>query len=378
MKAPEWLASCEAAIAGETDARKRAPLLFGRAYGAVERFRYDDALADLNTALATDPENTDYLRERAYVHGELSNFAQAIADLDLFIKQHPEEPSGYRERSFARHYYGDLKGSYDDRARVLELTPDSLQSLIARAEAALWLGRLDEATADATSAQSRAKTFNEAAAQSSASDLLSRINRWRDATHGSRAAQRCSKAAAIHKAGSSKLIGDCSRAFFEASTGKDKADALSTRSIAWLVVANSETSATEDMKMALAFDPANVERHINLGYSYLSSSHSWAANREFERALAIEKHWLALAGRAAARVNLGDTDGALADALESQQLHPNEAAGSVLADIAYDKGERDRARVLYLEVYRLGSRSDQLLQRLSELGVPDPDKAIRK
>ena len=66
-------------------------LLFGRAYYAVEQYRYDDAIADLNAALAADPDNPDYLRERAYVHGELSNFGEAIADLDRVIKLQPDE-----------------------------------------------------------------------------------------------------------------------------------------------------------------------------------------------------------------------------------------------------------------------------------------------
>ena len=378
VKAAEWLTSCEAALASETDAKRRAPLLFGRAYGAVERFRYDDALTDLNAALAADPENSDYLRERAYVHGELSNFSEAIADLDHFIKQHPNEPSGYRERAHARRYHADLKGAYDDSARVLELTPNLPEAILARAEAAIWIGKFDEAIADADRVQSRAEAFNEGELQGSALDLMSRVKRWRDASRGSGAAQRCKQSKDIRKGSASKLIGDCSRAFFEASTGAAKADALTTRSIAWLVIANSQTSATEDMKMAVAFDPANDERHINLGYSFLASDSSWAAIREFDRVLSSDRHWLALAGRAAARSNLGQNDGAHADALESLKLHPNEAATLVLADLAYQQGDRDRAREAYLAAYRLGSRNDRVIERLSELGVADPARAIGK
>ena len=45
VKAPEWITGCEAALAKEPEAKRRAPLLFGRAYYAVEQFRYDDAIA---------------------------------------------------------------------------------------------------------------------------------------------------------------------------------------------------------------------------------------------------------------------------------------------------------------------------------------------
>jgi tetratricopeptide (TPR) repeat protein len=144
------------------------------------------------------------------------------------------------------------------------------------------------------------------------------------------------------------------------------------------VAGEAPKNSTEDMALARAFDPENARRYINLGYSYLQSNHSWAANREFERALAIERHPYALAGRAAARLNLGNKDGAMADAQASNELEPNEAATWVLADLAYERGNRDEARELYLLIYERGSRADHLVERLHELGVADPDAATRK
>src|SRR5204863_7488234 len=165
------------------------------------------------------------------------------------------------------------------------------------------------------------------------SALLSHIALWRDTTRGADATKVCSEDLESDKSDRPKLIGDCSRAFLEAKTGVAKADALTSRSTAWLVAEDSQNESTGDLRLAQAFDPANAARYINLGYSYLTSSHSWAAKREFDRALALDKHWLALAGRAAARLNLGDKEGALADARASNELHPNnEAAAGVLAD----------------------------------------------
>jgi tetratricopeptide (TPR) repeat protein len=377
VKAPEWLTRCEAAIAAEPDSKKRAPLQFGRAYGSVERFNFDAAVADLDAALAADPENPDYLRERAYVHGELSNFEPALADLDHFLKLRPDELLGYRERAYARHFHGDLTGAYDDTARVLALNPDSSDALLGRAEAALWLGRFDEAVKDASRAQARARVCHEEGTSSSAAALLARIDLWRDASRGARAARLCEQGKSLVNVRAQKLIGNCSRAFLDAKTGAAKADALTIRSVAWLVT-ESQDYATEDMRMAVAFDPDNVERHTNLGFSYLSNHHSWAANREFDRSLAIDRYWLALAGRASARANLGDLEGADKDARESRTLHPNFAASGLLADLAFDHGERDAARGLYLEAYRLGSRDDHVVERLQELGVEDPDHAEPK
>ena len=331
VKAPEWITTCEAAIAGESDAKRRAPLLFGRAYYAVEQYRYDDAISDLNAALAADPDSPNYLRERAYVHGELSNFGEALGDLDHIIRLNPKEVVAYRERAYARHYHGDLKGAYEDRARVFELMPESLESLLARGDAALWLGRFDEAKADATRARAGAKIAGNEEIRKSASELLADIDLWRDATRGGDAAKLCDQGQEAGKFDTTHLIGDCSRAFLDAKTGVARADALTIRSTAWLTLESSQSKSTGDLRLAQAFDPTAVH-YINLGYSFLLSRHSWAAKREFDRALALENHWLALAGRAAARLNLGDPEGALADARASNKLHPNEAAAGVLAD----------------------------------------------
>jgi len=378
MKAAEWRPNCDAAIACETDAKRRGALLYGRAYSAIEEYRYDDAMADLNAALTADRDNPAFLRERAYLHGEFSHFDLATSDLDRATEQRPEDPLMYHERAFARHYLPDLQGAYDDRARELALTPDSLDALIARGEAALWLGKFAAATADAKKARSRANAAKDEDSARDAVGLLARIDKWRDATKSPRAAGRCEQGNDLKKGDAPKLIGDCTRAFFQASTGAAKADALSTRSVAWLVNEGAQDKATEDMRMALAFDPGNYQRHINLGYSYISVNHSRAASWEFDRALALQNHWLALAGRAAAKANLGDTAGARADAEASMKLEENEAATWVLADLAFDEGNRDRARELYSTLYVKGSRDDQLIERLKDLGLTDPEHALSK
>ena len=74
------------------------------------------------------------------------------------------------------------------------------------------------------------------------------------------------------------------------------------------------------------------------------------------------------------RLHIDDTAGAEADALASMKLKLNEAAAWVLGDIAYERGEKEKARGMYLAVYQMGSRDDRLIARLKELGVSDPAK----
>jgi tetratricopeptide (TPR) repeat protein len=378
MKSALWRSSCDAAIAIEKDATVRASLLYGRAYGAVEDFRYDDALADLTAALEIAPDTIAYLRERAYVHVELSDFEPAIADLDRASRLSPEDPLVYRERAYARHYHGDLQGAYEDRARELELTPEAAGAHLARGNAAMWLGRFDDARADLKRARKLAKSSGDEDAARGVKEAQINFDLLHWATRGGDAAKLCKAARLTDKEDSRKAIGNCTKAFLEAETGVAKADALTTRSTAWLVAIGSQKNSTEDLSLARAFDPGNVHRHVNLGYSYLLSSHSWAANREFERALTIVRDPFALAGRAAARLNLGNKEGAMADALASNELEPNEAATGVLANLAFDRGDRDEARELYLLIYERGSRQKDLIERLHELGVADPDAAIKQ
>ncbi len=370
MKSPAWRASCDDAIARTTNAKVLASLRYGRAYAAVEAYRYDDALRDLDAALNAWPDNPDYLRERAYVHVELSNFGPAIVDLDRVLQLEPKNVLGYRERGYVRHFTGNLQGAYEDRAREFELTPKSPDALLARGIAALWLGKFDDAKADVKGARKLGKAAGKENVLRNADGWLTDIELWRHATGRGDATKLCSDDRVPDKGSEKTIIGDCTKAFLEAKTGVARADALTTRSMAWLVITGDQKHSTEDLAVAKAFDPENVRRPINLGYSYLHSNHSWAANREFERALELEHNPYALAGRAAARKNLGDKDGALADAVASNELEPNEAATGVLADLAYERGDKDQARELYQLLYERGSRSDEITERLRELGVP--------
>lgn len=368
---PEWQTRCDAAIKDEKNPRRLAMLLFGRAYLAVENYRYGPALADLDAAVAADPDCVRCRHERAYLNAEFGNYSQAITDLDHEIKLMPQSSNAYAERAFARTFNGDLTGGYQDRARVLELEPDSIDALLGRSDAALWLGKFEEATTDAAQAQAFAKEAGDDKSSERATKSLEEIKLWRTTSRGPKAADGC-VLKSLDATDSNILIGDCTRAFLDAKDPTAKADALTARSTAWTVLANSPDNATLDMRVAAGLDPGNHERYINLGYAYLGTSHSWAAKREFERALALERSPHALVGRAVASMNLDDAKGAESDALESMKLEPTMGAAYVLADLAFNAGNKDRACEMYLVAYRMGSRSDLLFARIKELGIADP------
>ena len=138
-----------------------------------------------------------------------------------------------------------------------------------------------------------------------------------------------------------------------------------------MVLDSSWDRAIVDTRIAAGLDPSPL-RFINLGYAYMSVEHSRAAIQEFNRVLDKGDNWMALAGRARARLNIDDAAGAEADALASMKLELNVAAAWVLGDLAFNRGEMEKARGMYLAVYRMGERDDDLIARLKKLGVSDP------
>lgn len=366
--------ACDAAIASATDRRIKARLLLRRAYQHNETHDHDAALRDLDAAIAADPAFGVARHERSYTYSELREFARALADSDRDVELRPQEPDAYRERAFARHGFGDLNGAWEDRARVAALEPKSAGALAARGEAALWLGRFDDARADAAAALAMAEAAGDGNAAASAKALQKDIILWTTRSGASSAQAACLAAEKQGRFESKAVIGDCTAAFLAATSGHAKAEMLTTRALALIVAAQDQRAAIADQAMAVALDPGNADWHANLGGSYIQVHHSWAGKRELDIAIRLKDSWAARAQRAAARYNLRDFDGAFADAKRSLEMRPNEVALTVLGDLAHDRGEDKLAKLDWMAAWGLGDRDDGLRERLKGIGVADPDK----
>ncbi len=356
-------AACNAAIASETDPRAKSMLLFRRAFieDAPGDFKkYPAALTDLDLALKLFPDNRMALHERAYLYVEYGRWGEARADLDAQIALLPDDPSGYRERAIPRFKLGDLQGAYDDRDADIRLGGPTLDALRARARAAMWLGRYDDAKRDLA-----------AAGVSEASNALAReLALWQDNSGGRKT---CKLTDMPGPEANDKLIGDCTLAFLAAKTPADRSAALTIRSVGWLQLAHDEGAHTGDLEIAAALDPQNAAVWTNLGFAYVGDRHSLAGATMFDRSIALEPTFLGYSGRASARLNIGDIEGAEADARRSNALQPNKLAMMVLGDVAYARTKTyDKAKGFWLEAYRLGSRDDRLMARLHDAGVSPP------
>jgi len=364
-----WHSACDAAIAAATDPRLKAELLYRSAYAHNEHEGYFDAERALQEATRLDPGHAPAWGELSYTENALGNYAPAEQAADRALALAPDRVQAYVERGMARHYQGNLEGAYADRDWLARRQPDDADARIGRAIDALWLGRFDQAAADLDAAAPHAR--DDAQRQ--------RIERWRrllgllrtrsGAVDPTSICVWPDNADDVRRPG---FIGDCTAAFLAETRPARRADFLTFRSLAWLAAEDSE-AATGDRALAAALDPGDPDRHVNLGFAYLSAHHSWAASREFDRALAIRESWTGLAGRASAKYNLHDPAGAFADARRSFEIEPNQLALIVLGDLAHDRGDAEHAKSYWMAAYHLGSRDDGLIERLRSVGIDHPE-----
>jgi tetratricopeptide (TPR) repeat protein len=374
---PSWEQDCSSAIQSERDPSKRAELHFRRAYVLNEQRAYERALEDLNAACALVPHHAAYLRERGYTLNSLGRYRDALVDLDEDARLEPGKAEVYTERALTRTRLGDWAGALADRDREVQLNPKSASTRVARARARLWLGQFDEARADLKTAAALLKANPGGAEEVEFFEGVSaQLAAWTHHSDGRDPAANCGPAGegADPAFAEPTLIGDCTLAFLRAKSPQQKAEALTTRAIAWLVARQSQHDATNDYEAAVALEPANPDRHTNLGFGYIQERHSWGARQEFDRSIEIRRTWLALAGRASAHYNLREPELALTDANESMAIRPNELALLILGDLAKDRQQDAEARRFWMGAYALGERDDGLVQRLKSVGVEDPSK----
>jgi|GEM_PF-1418916 len=365
-------ADCDSAIAKEKDPKAKSVMLFRRAYveDAAGNFAtYPKALADLDEAIGLWPDNISALHERAYLYNEYGRWTEAQADLDRQINLDPNVAGSYQERAMARFHLGDLKGLYEDRDRELLLAPNA-QGYLARADANMWLGSFDAARRDIAEAVKMAKgneTQGVSDAAKKAGERLDLLTR----TSGT-GARNCEAATKANDFKRANLIGDCTRAFLDAATPQDRAYALTSRSTAWLVAASDEDASLDDSIVAAGIDPS-ASNLSNLGFAYIRGRHSTGATWVFDRSIALEPSFVNHGGRAIARFNIGDVEGAFQDAKKSFELKPNEIALTVLGDCFHAKEHAyDHAKTFWINAYRMGDRDDGLIARLKDAGVPIP------
>lgn len=139
------LADIEQAIAADPenqDARRmraQVRLVKGDANGAVE---------DLNILLKQDPDDLETMEQIAQALASQQKFDEAIGYVDKLIELEPESAIGYRLRSGIHIMQGKAEEALRDLDDALQRAPDSLEVLIARARLYEREKAYDKAMAD--------------------------------------------------------------------------------------------------------------------------------------------------------------------------------------------------------------------------------------
>lgn len=360
--------ACAAAIATATTAKQQAILYFAWAYSLNEKHASVEALPSLEKAVALAPNFINAIHERGYTLNDLGFYERGLADGNREVQLSPDAPTAYSERAFARHFLADFEGSLADRQKVIALLGTHPDRQTGVAEELMWLGRYEEAAAR-LEGQPPSDDRNA---------MRAMIERRRKYRPDGGEAKRCTMTTVGgDRAMAQKLIDDCSWAFDHEKDRVKRADYLTVRSIMEVIVSQDRGANTPDLKIAVALDPRNPQRHINYGNALVDNRRSWGARNEFDLALAApdlnkRDKAMALAGRGRARFNLGDYTGAKSDAAESMATEISFAGALIAGDLAEREGNKEGAKAFWMAAYRFGIRDDSLIARLKSVGVVNP------
>lgn len=132
----------------ETTQATRANAL--RERGRQHRFaqRYDQALTDVNRALAIRPEYQDAYVTRGWTYSMMGRYADAMADFDRAVELNPGDAETFARRGETYRLMVRYDEALTDLDRALGLDPDRDWILAERGETYRLMGWYDEALAD--------------------------------------------------------------------------------------------------------------------------------------------------------------------------------------------------------------------------------------
>ncbi|WP_329453577.1 tetratricopeptide repeat protein (plasmid) [Streptomyces sp. NBC_01724] len=114
--------------------------------------RFEEAIADLTAALDLEPTHAWALVQRGETHRLAGRLDEAIADLTAALDLDPTYAWALAARGYAHELAGRFDGAIADFTAAFDLDPTDSLALVLRGEAHRLAGRFDEAIADQTAA----------------------------------------------------------------------------------------------------------------------------------------------------------------------------------------------------------------------------------
>jgi tetratricopeptide (TPR) repeat protein len=132
-------------------------LLTDRSEAYAAQKRYNEAIADLDRALARDAGRIDALIFRASANRFSGKLDEALRDAEAAAQLAPNDPDALLERGNVRRLKGDDAGARQDWRRVAELAPNTPAAAAARENLAKLDGAADAPPAVPAARQPAAK-----------------------------------------------------------------------------------------------------------------------------------------------------------------------------------------------------------------------------
>lgn len=128
--------------------KKSAKAYLFRASSKYALGDFQGAIADLNQAIALDPQDGEAYGDRGYIKAESGNFQGAIADYNQAILLDPQNAQAYNDRGVVKLDLGDMQGAIADYNRAIAINPSLHQAYTNRGDAKSKSGDKRGAIAD--------------------------------------------------------------------------------------------------------------------------------------------------------------------------------------------------------------------------------------
>ncbi|MCX7361496.1 MAG: tetratricopeptide repeat protein [Alphaproteobacteria bacterium] len=261
---------------------------------AKHKHDYAAAIADLDQALALEPDDEDALMARGEAYGDFGDVPRALADLDRAIALEPLNSKAYLLRGIVSGRSGDQESAYVDYDKAATLDPLNAEALVNRAAIRSTRGDQDGAIVDL-----------DAAIALQPDDPAARYNRGY---------------AYFAKRDYGRAIDDYSAAI---RANPKMSMAYNNRCLARVIAGRELAEAIADCDLALSQMPDSPQYRDTRGFVHLKLGKPDLALVDYEAALRIAPQWpRALYGRGLASIKLGRTAEGEADRVAARLLLP--------------------------------------------------------
>ena len=130
------------------DNKAKAAVLNNRGNAKSRIGDHAGAIADLDWAIAINPQDADAYCNRGNVKNKMGDYTGAITDIDRAIAINPKTAKAYSNRGITKDKLGDLKGAIADFDRAIAIDPEYADAYGNRGNAKDKLGDYKGAIAD--------------------------------------------------------------------------------------------------------------------------------------------------------------------------------------------------------------------------------------